>query len=336
MLRSWRGPLNQNAVTGAPGLTAILLFVPSLLIGGPPRACAAPPAYTLAARVRAGYRPEISVRVNGVGPFWCTLDSGAGRDFVVDTAIGKAAGLRPTSLGRSFGEGPDSNVDEITSGATLQVDKLRLPHQRIRMHSVEDGCIFGTKLLDRFVVEIDYLTPEIRLFAADGYLPPTRAVKLPLAFDGTGRPMVATRLLLQARDELTAQLLLDTAVAEYALSLSKVFTDKQQILKRVRSVIRPPFQAHSGGNIDLLATRIARLSLGSIGVSNPVVILFRTASAAPGSLPDGLLGSGFLHRFLMAIDVPGASLYLTPNRTYDDPAPQWWWSAALPLLPARQ
>ena len=44
--------------------------------------------------------------------------------------------------------------------------------------------------------------------------------------------MVAVRLLLQARDELTAQLLLDTAVAEYALSLSKVFTDKQQILKR--------------------------------------------------------------------------------------------------------
>jgi hypothetical protein len=151
-------------------------------------ACAAPPAYTLAARVRAGYRPEISVRVNGAGPFWCTLDSGAGRDFVVDTAIGKAAGLRPTSLGRSFGEGPDSNVDEIASGATLQVDKLRLPHQRIRMHSLEDGCIFGTKLLDRFVVEIDYLTPEIRLFAADGYLPPTRAVKLPLAFDGTRAP----------------------------------------------------------------------------------------------------------------------------------------------------
>jgi hypothetical protein len=59
--------------------------------------------------------------------------------------------------------------------------------------------------------------------------------------------MVAVRLLVQARDELTAQLLLDTAVAEYALSLSKVFTDKQQILKRVRSVIRHPSKLIAAG-----------------------------------------------------------------------------------------
>ena len=65
-------------------------------------------------------------------------------------------------------------------------------------------------------------------------------------------------------------------------------------------------------------------------------MLFRTATAAHGRLPDGLLGSGFLHRFLVAIDVHVASLYLAPNRMYNDPAPQWWWSATLPLLPVRQ
>jgi hypothetical protein len=64
-----------------------------------------------------------------------------------------------------------------------------------------------------------------------------------------------------------------------------------------------------------------------VGLDNPVVLLFRTATAAHARLPDDLLGSGFLHR----IDVPGANLYLTPNRAYNDPAPEWWWSAALPL-----
>ena len=104
----------------------------------------------------------------------------------------------------------------------LQVDKLSLPRQSIRLASLSgDACVFGTELLDRFVVEIDYLTPRVRLFAAGGYAAPARAVKLPLRFDGTGRPMVAARLLLRANDRATADVLVDTAVAEQVLSLSK-------------------------------------------------------------------------------------------------------------------
>ena len=298
---------------------------------------AAQPAYTLAARFRYGYRPEISVRVNGAGPFWCTLDSGAGSALLVDRATGEASGLHGSRSERGFGAGPESVVDEVVDDANLQVDKLRLPHERIHLRSLSgDACIFGTKLLDRFVVEIDYVTPAVRLFAAGSYSPPAGGVKLPLLFDGSGRPMVSSRLLLQPRDAVMANILLDTAVADQVLSLSKAFCDERHILKRVSKIISPRFKAESVGTIDLLATRIARLSLGPVGLDNPVVMLFRTATAAPGRLPDGLLGSGFLHRFLVAIDVPGASVYLTPNRTYDEPAPQWWWSAAIPLLPARQ
>lgn len=335
MQRSWLGPLKRNAAIGSPRLRGLLLLVPALLIGG--QAHAAPPAYTLAARIRAGYRPEISVHVNGAGPFWCTLDSGAGGGLLLDRAIGEAAGLHGTKRERRFGSGPDSVVDEIVPDTALKVDKLHLPRQSVELGSLSgDACIFGTKLLDHFVVEIDYLTPEVRLFAAGGYSAPARAVKLPLMFDGSGRPMVAARLLLQPRDAAMADVLLDTAVADQVLSLSKAFCDEHQIPRRVSKLISPPFKAESGGKIDLLATRIARLSFGGVGLDNPVVMLFRTAAAAHGRLPDGLLGSGFLHRFLLAIDVPGASLYLTPNRTYGDPAPQWWWSAALPLLSARQ
>lgn len=284
---------------------------------------AAPPAYTLAARFRNEYRLEIPVLVNGAGPFWCTLDSGAGGGFLLNTGIGKAAGLRATRTERGFGEGLASVTHEIVPSTALQVHQLRLPRQAIRMGPLPgEQCIFGTELLDRFVVEIDYRTPEVRLFVADDYSPPSRAIRLPLRFDGTGRPMVAARLFLQPSESVKADVLIDTGVAEQVLSLSKAFTDQKQILNRVAKVISPPFKAESGGRIDLVATRIARLSLGRVGLDNPVVMLFRTATAAPGRLPDGLLGSGFLHRFLVTIDVPGASLYLTPNNTYREPAPQ--------------
>jgi hypothetical protein len=224
--------------------------------------------------MRTGYRPEISVRVNGAGPFWCILDSGAGGDFLLDTAIGKDIGLSGTRKERSFGEGPDSVMNEIVPDVALQVDQLHLPRQSIHLGPLSRDvgyCVFGTKLLARFVVEIDCLTPEVRLFAAGGYAPPARAVKLPLAFDGAGRPMIAARLVLQPRDAARADVLLDTAVADQVLSLSKAFSDEHQILKRVSKLISPPFKAEGGGKIDLLATRIARLSLGSVGLDNPVV-----------------------------------------------------------------
>ena len=84
----------SRPVTGASRFAAVWLVVPSLLVA--PRARAAQPAYTLAARIRTGYRLEVAVRVHGAGPYWCTLDSGAGGGFLLDKRIGEAAGLHGT------------------------------------------------------------------------------------------------------------------------------------------------------------------------------------------------------------------------------------------------
>jgi len=200
------------------------------------------------------------------------------------------------------------------------------------MYQLEDGCIIGTVLFDRFVAEIDYLTPAVRLYAADAYRPAENAVNVPLMLDQYRRPMIDGRLVLGSGDTVHARLLLDSAIPDYVLSLSKAFTDQHRILTRVRKVIQPPFRAEgTGGKIDLLATRMERLSVGSVGVDKPPVMLFRTRPGARGSQPDGLIGSGFLHRFLVTVDVPKLRLYLTPNRMYNDPEPRWPWAVDLKL-----
>ncbi len=309
-------------------LLRIILFASAISLH------AASPAYTLPARARSGFRLEVSVRVNGLGPFWCTLDSGAGGGgFVFDAVAGKQAGLHPAAAGQSFGEGPRADRDERMPDATLQLGDLRLPHRTVVMRPIDDGCLIGTVLFDRFVVEIDYLLPAIRLYNAAAYRPPADAISVPLTLDPHGRPIVAGRMLLQSGDAVNARLLLDSGIPDYSLSLSKPFTDAHDILKRVRKVIRPPFQARAtGGSIDILATRIDRFSVGAVSVANPIVMLFRTASGAAGPQPDGLIGSGFLHRFLVAIDPSRGRLYLQPNRNYRDPEPSPSWAADLPLL----
>jgi hypothetical protein len=198
------------------------------------------------------------------------------------------------------------------------------------MRRLGENCIIGTVLFDHFVVEIDYLSPAVRLYAMDKYHPAAKAVNVPLTLTADRRPAIDARLVLKSGDTISARLLLDSAIPDYALSLSKDFTEEHRILARVGKVIQPPFQADgTGGKIDLLATRIEHLSVGSIGMDRPLMMLFRTRSGDPASQPDGLIGSGFLHRFLVTIDVPNRRLFLTPNRMYSDPEPRKRWAWAL-------
>src|SRR5690242_7117705 len=137
MPRSWQGNLTQGAAIQRSRSTAIFLLVLTFLIGAP-QVRGGPPAYTLATPLRTGYRPEISVRVNGAGPFWCTFDSGAGAGFLLRRQIGEAIGLRSTRTERSFGEGPASVMSDIVPGTDLQVDKLRIPRQSIRLRALSE------------------------------------------------------------------------------------------------------------------------------------------------------------------------------------------------------
>ena len=151
----------------------------------------------------------------------------------MNAAIGKRAGLHPTIEGESFGEGPGAVPDQRLPDATLHLEDLRLPHRTVIMRPLDEDCLFGTVLLDHFVVEIDYLAAAIRLYAANAYRPTQGAISVPLTVDRYKRPMIIARLVLQGGDAVTARLLLDSAIPDYTLSLTKPFTDKESILKRV-------------------------------------------------------------------------------------------------------
>ena len=98
--------------------------------------------------------------------------------------------------------------DEGVLDGTLELDNFRLLHRTVVMYPLEDGCIIGTVLFDRFVAEIDYLTPAVRLYAADAYQPAKNAVNVPLVLDRYRRPTINGRLALDSGDTIYARLLL--------------------------------------------------------------------------------------------------------------------------------
>lgn len=72
---------------------------------------------------------------------------------------------------------------------------------------------------------------------------------------------------------------------------SRSLPTKEQILKGVRNVIQLRFRAN--GDIELSATRIGHLSVVPVGLDNPVVMLFRTATAPPAIYGTAYSGQVF-------------------------------------------
>ena len=134
-----------------------------------------------------------------------------------------------------------------------------------------------------------------------------------------GSPVVKARIHFRPNDTADANLLLDTAVRQ-SVVLSKGFIDEQRALNRVEKVVKPPFSAGgTGGAVDLLATRLAAISIGSARTTKPVALLLRTSSGASRREPDGYLGNEFLRRFLLTLDYPHARMFLEPTPQLHDP-----------------
>lgn len=279
---------------------------------------AATARFTIPVKFLPDYALLIEVRVNGSGPFLCQFDSGGGTSFVLDSDKAKHAGLQPTGTGTSAGVGPAKIKDERLPGATLDVGSLQIANQTVVMFPTgPEGCVFGSGILKDFVVQIDYVAATVRLYQPQTFTAPVDAINVPFTLSA-GSPIVDSVISFGSGERVDARLLVDTAVRRF-LALSKGFTDDQRILGRVRKVVKPPFIAGgTGGTIDLLATRLEALSIGSARVEGPIALLIRTASGASRKEPDGYLGNEFFRRFLLTLDYPHMRLLLEPNQHYHD------------------
>jgi hypothetical protein len=263
---------------------------------------------------------QTPVRVNGAGPFSCVFDTGGSRTLSLDSATAAKAGLKPTAEGQSTGSGPTVIADQRILGATVTLGELSLQHVVV-LRPKGDGapydCVFGTGILNSFVVQIDYERPEVRLYDAAGFRPGANMTNVPVTY-WNGDPIVPVRLQPKLGTTIEAKLVVDTAVGQWPLALRKEFTDANDILGKTDKVVIPPFKAESVGTIPLLATRIASFSVGPFTTQNDIAMLFRTESAV--ALPwDGNIGSEFFRRFTLTLDYPGDRLFLEPGAELRQP-----------------
>jgi hypothetical protein len=263
---------------------------------------------------------QTPVRVNGAGPFSCVFDTGGSGTLSLDSATAAKAGLKPTGEGQSAGSGPRVIADQRIFGATVTLSELNLQHTvvlRPKGDGALNDCVFGTGILNSFVVQIDYATPEIRLHDAAGFRPGANMTNVPVTY-WNGDPIIPGTAPTEARKPIEAKFMADTAVGQWPLALRKEFIDANDILHKTDKVVTPPFKAESIGTIPLLATRTPSFSVGPFTTQNDIAMLFRMESAV--ALPwDGKICSEFFRRFTLTLDYPGDRLFLEPGAEMRQP-----------------
>jgi hypothetical protein len=264
----------------------------------------------------------LPARING-SEFVCSLDSGGGDRIYLDKSKAMAAGIRPEMEGQSAGPQAESMTSDARTKVDLELGTLKLDGQELVMQNrpyAAFQCVIGLTVLKKYVVELSYELPTLRVFDASQYKYSGHGHAVPFVIDG-GNPFVNVNLLFPKGDPILARLALDTGGGRPAGYLSKSFIEKYGIMSRVSKTVPDYWSGMEGNQPKVLATRLPLLELGDLKMAHPIFFLWQVQGFGGANEPDGLLCPDFLRRFTLIFDYPRLELILDPGPHVQDETP---------------
>lgn len=162
------------------------------------------------------------------------------------------------------------------------------------------SLLLGRDFLRTVVLEADFPRRRIAFFTPQAWSPPAEARAVAVRME-SGGPMVPVRV----EDAAPIEVMVDTG-ATGALALSEASARTAGLLDG--RPLRVGQSVTLGGVSQDGMVRARRLEFAGHTVTDLDVQIYRPAANAP--VPDGLLGLGVLERFHMALDLPGARMFL--------------------------
>jgi len=254
----------------------------------------------------------VDVAVNGV-PARAIFDTGgrtvltpelAQRLGVATSGHAQAAGAGAGSVDASF-----ARLRSLALGSIVLKDQpavvIPLPRGITHATSRPVEMIVGYEVIRRFVTTIDYPRSIVRLVPTEGYVAPTDAIAIPISFEGTA-PIVAGSI-----DGIPAKFVIDTGSGS-ALTLHSPFVAAHQLRQRFRTVGEMVVGRGVGGYARGVVARGGDLTLGSVRIHAPLVLLSTDTGGAGASRSiDGNVGSAILASYAVTFDYERHSMYLT-------------------------
>ena len=255
------------------------------------------------------------------------LDTGAGQTFF-DLNTAKRLGIELGAPFTASGSGPGTVAGAAlpNSPVTLAGTTIAVPVSRAidfsgltpREGRVVEG-VLGYDFIAGFVVAIDYVGGELRLYDRSSFRYQGPGVSIPVRFVNN-HPHIDAEIRLADGETVRTTFLIDVG-SSLPLSLTKPFVEKHQLRSRVGKTIRRPGGGGVGGPAMADYGRVPVLRLGSLELRDVVTLMFGDDAgvfSGNGSW-SGNIGSDVLRRFLVVLDYGNRRMILEPHRDTTEP-----------------
>lgn len=267
---------------------------------------------------------EIFMRlsVNGSGPLWFVLDTGAGSTVINTTAAG-ALGLKLEGSHQTRGAGghvPSS----VARGVRLDVGGARLKDltvTAIALAPIENSMgrridgILGYEFFRRFVVELDYEGLLVSLYEPAGFEYGGGGEGLPLTFE-LNHPYVRAKVAVPGREPIEGKFVLDTG-SNLPLVLLDSFVRENRLSEPPAKTLKITGRG-VGGEVPMPVGRTGRLQLGGYSLENPITSFPQSGWFAREGAA-GNIGGAILRRFKVTFDYSRGRMFLEPNKRFHEP-----------------
>lgn len=291
----------------------------------------------------------IATTVNGKGPYWFALDTGA-PPTVIDMDVAREVGLEVTVTGSIGGAGegttPCGTVERVTLGfgpfelRRKVMEATALGPRLDWANSRHVGGLIGNDWVIKHVVTIDYANQEITVsdpdtyeYHGDGIIVPTHhgaytfmwgsITAATAATAAGGAPVGRERPGQDARapaasagdgaEPVRVKWMLDTG-AGLSATLNTHVVRTNRLLEMPTPMIEASVGFGLGGEVRHRVCRLPRLTIGEAVIDAPVVTLSQDkAGALATGLFDGIIGGEILSKFTVTLDHKRHRMILEPN-----------------------
>jgi hypothetical protein len=268
----------------------------------------------------------VQAKVNN-HPGWFILDN-ASQGFLVDREYARQISLQTSGTAISRNDVSDAVQVGIIRDVLISLPGMDLTHRNlvvIDLKSLEpsvghtiDGII-GSRLFDDFVVDVDYERRLLSIYLPDKYQPSAKETSVPVRLDEHGFQFIDATIALPGVEPIAANFLIDGGANSYA-DLYKPFSDAHHLPPTGMKLLDDPGSG-AGGTTQSRDGRADRITVGLFSIENPPITFAQgTEGLMAAKDHAGLIGAEFLERFTVVFDNRSKRLWLTPNRSYADPA----------------
>lgn len=261
-------------------------------------------------------------------PGWFILDN-AVQGFIVDRHYARQNSLQTSGTALTRGEGPKATEAGIIRDVKISLPGFDLTHRvltAIDLKSLEpaighevDGII-GSRLIDDFVIAVDYERRQLSIFEPDRYHP-AKETALPVRVDEHGFHFIDATVVLPGVAPITGNFLIDSGANTY-LDIYKPFSDAHQLPPPTMKLLDAPGTS-AGATTKSKDGRAERIEIRPFSIKNPPISFVEDVEGLMAANDHaGLIGAGFLQRFTVVYDSRGKRILLSPNASYADP-PQY-------------